>query len=197
MQGRSFSDDSGNNVRVMDFIGSRSLYDEIREMKLNHEQYYYTRLSSIMKKLIFCYEGIQMLHDNSLVHGDIRSDHILIDEVNDEFRWIDFDLYQNFDEYDVWLLGRVLHFTVGRGMNTIHAIENSGRFSPEILSSLQPTDIGWYYPHRIMNLKKLYPYINSDLNDILMKFSVGAKVHYSTVFELIQDLKKVIPEIPG
>jgi tRNA A-37 threonylcarbamoyl transferase component Bud32 len=197
MQGRSFHDDSGNNVRVMDFISSKSLYDVITEMKMSHEEYYYTRLAPMLEKLIVCYEGIQVLHKNFVVHGDIRSDHILVDEENGEFRWIDFDLDQHSGTYDVLLLGRVLHFTVGKGMNTIHGIKESGRFSPEVLSSLGPADIGWYYPHRIMNLKKLYPYIDSDLNEILVKFSVGAEVNYSMVFKLVQDLKKVIPKIPG
>jgi serine/threonine protein kinase len=198
MQGKSFHDDSDNNVRVMDFISSKSLYDIItEEMKISHEEYYYTCLAAVLEKLVVCYEGIQIVHNESLVHGDIRSDHILVDEQNGEFRWIDFDLDQHSATYDVLLLGRVLHFVVGKGMNTVRSIQESGMFSPEVLASVQSGDIGWYYPQRVMNLRKLYPYIDRDLNDILMKFSAGAEVNYSTVSKLVEDLKEVIPKIPG
>jgi serine/threonine protein kinase len=196
MQGRSYSDDSGNCVRVMDFIGGKNMHEEIIETEIGHGQYYYTRLHAILRKLVGCCEGIQMLHDSFLCHGDVRSDHILIDEETGEFRWIDFDLRQHFEGYDLWFLGIVLHFIVGLGMNSIHYIRNSGMFPTEFLSSLPPTDTSMYYPDRLMNLRKIYPYLDRGLNDILMHFAFRAEKRYSTVAELVQDLKRILPVLP-
>jgi len=46
-----------------------------------------------------------------------------------------------------------------------------------------------------MNLRKIYPYISKRLNDVLMRFSVGAKKYYATVYELIQDLYEAVPKV--
>ena len=136
-----------------------------------------------------------MLHDNFLCHGDIRNDHILIDDETGEFRWIDFDLYQNFDGFDALSLGKVLQFVVGMGMNTFREIHTCGRFPTDTVSSLQPADACIFYSNRLMNLRKIYPYISKRLNDILMRFSVSAKNYYATVNELIQDLYEAVPEV--
>ena len=195
MQGESFLDASGNNVRVMEFVGSKTLFHEIIEMQITHEQYYQTRLAPILYKVVGCCEAIQMLHNHFLCHGDIRNDHILIDDETGEFRWIDFDLHQNFEGFDVLSLGKVLQFVVGMGMNTFYEIRTCGRFPSDVVSSLQPADASIFYSNRLMNLRKLYPYISERLNDILMRFSMGAEKYYATVYELIQDFYKAIPEV--
>lgn len=196
MQGRSYLDESGNNVRVMEWINGKTLYQEILDMEIGHEQYYYTCLYSVLKKAISCFEAIGLLNDNFLCHGDIRSDHILIDEETGEFRWIDFDLNQNFEGYDVWFLGRVVQFIIGKGFNSLHEICSSGMFPAYMLSNLKRTDSSVFYPKRLMNLRKIYPYIDKDLNDILMHFSVGADKQYSLVSELVRDLNQILPAIP-
>ena len=45
------------------------------------------------------------------------------------------------------------------------------------------------FRHRVVNLRKLYPYISEDLNDVLMRFSVGATDPYENVDSLLEDLR--------
>jgi len=204
MQGQTLVDDSGNNVRVIEFIHGKSLFEKILAMEIGHEQFYYTCLASLLKKLVSCFEAIQMLHDNDFYHGDIRNDHIIIEEVTGEFRWIDFDLcqdvmfdpYSSFTAFDVWSFGNVLQFSVGMGLSTFHDIRTSGRFQPDIISNLQPMDAGAFHHHRLMNLKKIYPYISERLNALLMRFSMGADDYYWTVPELMDDLCAAISDVP-
>jgi len=205
MQGQKFIDDSSNNVRVIDFIHGKSLFETILDMEIDHEEYYYTCLGHLIKKLVGCFEAIQMLHDHDLYHGDIRNDHILIEEGTGEFRWIDFDLcqdvmfdpYSNFTSFDVWSFGNVLQFVVGMGLSTFHDIRTSGKLQADIISSLQPADAGAFHHHRLMNLKKIYPYISERLNAILMRFSMGAEDYYWTMSELMEDVCEAIPDVPG
>jgi len=197
MQGEMLKDDCGNHVRVLEFIDGNTLYGKIYEMEIDHEQYYRTLLVPILKKVIGCCEAIQMLHNHNLYHGDIRNDHIIIDAETGEYRWIDFDLCQNIDGYDVWRIGNVIQYVVGKGLNSFYEIRNSGRFSADTISGLQASDGGMLYPYRIMNLKKLYPYITERLNRILMRYSAGTKNTYQSVLELTRDLYEAIPDIPA
>ena len=204
MQGQKYVDDLHNNVRVVDFIHGKSLFETILEMEISHEQYYHTYLSPILKKLVGCFEAIQMLHEHDLYHGDVRNDHILIESGTGEFRWIDFDLcqdvmfdpYSNFTSFDVWSFGNVLQFVVGMGLSTFHDIRTSGKLPSDIVSSLQPVDASAFHNHRLMNLKKIYPYISERLNDILMRFSLGTEDYYWTMSELMEDICRAIPDVP-
>ena len=205
MEGQRLIDDRGNNVRVLEFIRGKTLFNNILDMEIDHEEYYHTRLAPILKKLVSCLEAIQMLHDNDLSHGDIRNDHILIEDGTSEFRWIDFDLcqdvmfdpYGTFTAFDVWSFGNVLQFVIGMGFNTFRDIRSSGRFPTEIITRLKTTDASAFYHYRLMNLKKIYPYISERLNTILMRFSMGAEDYYWTATELRRDLYEAIPEIPA
>jgi len=205
MQGQTLIDDSGNNVRVLKFIYGKTLFDQIREMEIGHEEYYHTHLAPILKKLVGCLEAIQILHDDDLSHGDIRNDHIIIEEGTREFRWIDFDLcqdvmfdpYKTFTAFDVWSFGNVLQFVIGMGLTTFRDILDIGRFSTDIITSLNTTDAGAFHHYRLMNLKKIYPYISERLNTILMRFSMSAEDYYWTVTDLRRDLCEAIPEIPA
>ena len=197
MQGEALIDDSGNIVRVIEFIRGKTLFDKINEIEIDHELYYHTRLAPMLYKIVGCCEAIQTLHDYDLCHGDIRNDHILIDGETGEFRWIDFDLCQNFTGFDVVSLGKVLQFVIGMGLNTFHEIGTSDRFSTGIVSSLRPEDASAFSTYRLMNLKKIYPYIDERLNSILMRFSVGADCCYGTVIELMNELREAIPGVPS
>ena len=204
MQGRKYVDDAHNNVRVIDFIHGKSLFETILEMEISHEEYYYTYLSPLLKKLVGCFEAIQMLHEHDLYHGDIRNDHIMIEEGTGDFRWIDFDLcqdvmfdpYSNFTSFDVWSFGNVLQFVVGMGLSTFYDIRTSGNIQADIVSNLQPVDASAFHHHRLMNLKKIYPYISERLNDMLMRFSIGAEDYYWTMAELMEDICGAIPDVP-
>ncbi|UCC60865.1 MAG: serine/threonine protein kinase [Dehalococcoidia bacterium] len=196
MQGNKFIDYSGNTVRILEFIHGKTLYDSIMEMDIDHEYYYYNNLAPILSKIIGCLEAIQMLHDHGLCHGDIRNDHIMIDHENNEFRWIDFDLCQNSTDFDVLSSGRVLQFVVGMGLNTFHEIRNSGRFAADTLARLQPSDASAFYAYRLMNLRKIYPYIGERLNNVLMHFSKGSSKYYRTIYQVTEDLRGAIAEVP-
>ncbi len=205
MQGQTLIDDSGNNVRVLKFIRGKTLFDQILEMEIDHEEYYHTLLTPILKKLVGCLEAIQILHDDDLSHGDIRNDHILIEEETREFRWIDFDLcqdvmfdpYKTFTAFDVWSFGNVLQFVIGMGLTTFHDILAISRFPADIITNLEATDASAFHHYRLMNLKKIYPYISERLNTILMRFSMGTEDYYWTVTDLRRDLCEAIPEITG
>lgn len=196
MQGETLLDEAGNYVRVIDYIHGATLYGKLYDMTIDHEEYYYTELSSILKKIAGSFEAIEMLHEHNLYHGDIRNDHILIDEETGEYRWIDFDLCQNFEAFDVWRLGNVLQFIVGKGLNPLDQIRRYGEFPADVIASLQPADCGAYYTYRLMNLKKIYPYISEGLNDILMRFSAGSEKRIRILSELVGDLYEIIPTLP-
>lgn len=200
MQGIPLFDDAGNPVRVIEFIPGPSLYEKLYDWEIEHEEYYHTHLPPILQKLVPCFEAIQMLHNHDLCHGDIRNDHIIIDENTGEYRWIDFDLWQEFSGFevcDVWGLGNILQYVIGKGLNPFHLIRKSGKFHADVVSNLELSDAGVFLSYRLMNLKKLYPYISDELNNILMRFSIGAEKNYETVFELLEDLQEAIDKLPA
>ena len=80
---------------------------------------------------------------------------------------------------------------MGLGEHTFHAL-NKGRLSlPKGGKSLTEYDASAFFVHRIMNLRKLFPWIPSVLNDILMHFSFGTSHFYESVEEILEDLRPV------
>lgn len=205
MQGQTLIDEMGNKVRVIEYIRGRTLFSTILEMDLDHAEYYHTRLAPILRKVVGCLEATQRLHDNDLYHGDIRNDHILIEEGTGEYRWIDFDLcqdvmfdpYHSFTAFDVWSFGNVLQFVIGMGFNALRDIRTSGRFPEGVVESLRSTDVSAFHHHRLMNLGKIYPYISERLNAILMRFSMGAPDYYWDASELLGDLREAVSDMPS
>jgi len=61
-----------------------------------------------------------------------------------------------------------------------------------IRDNLVPEDASAFFEYRIMNIKKLYPYISDRLSDILLHFTVKPKAYYSSVNELISDYKEML-----
>jgi len=49
------------------------------------------------------------------------------------------------------------------------------------------------FRHRIANLAKLFPYISTSLNEILLRFSAGATCRYGTADSLLEDLRLLFP----
>jgi hypothetical protein len=132
-----------------------------------------------------CFGAIQFLHEADLCHGDIRNDHIFIEEGTGRFRWIDFDLTQDFPDFDVWSTGNILQCIVGKGSVRFTDVREE---HPELESQLTEDDASAFFPHRIMNLRKVYPYVPEKLNDILMRFSAGAGTNYDRVDQILDDL---------
>ncbi len=196
MQGYTLYDPKDNPVRIIDFIKGLSLYHHIFDLKMDHEEYFHTVFPKIFKKLLTCLEAIKELHNQGLCHGDIRNDHILIEAKTGLYRWIDFDLTQHYSDFDIWSLGNVLSFCTGKGLKTFHGVKKSGEFSDKIINSLTNEDASAFYNYRIINLKKLFPYIPHTLSHILLHFNVNTTLFYEQMDDLIADYKLALADLP-
>ena len=65
------------------------------------------------------------------------------------------------------------------------------RKSHTSLGTLSEEDLNLVFNHRVVNLKKVYPYISEPLNRILMHFSRGANWFYEHTEQLLDDLGEV------
>lgn len=187
MQGHSVPDAAGNLVRVIEFIRGPSLIDYLHQIDLPHEEYFDLRFPEILGRTIGGLEAIQFLHDVGLHHGDIRSDHILVESTSGDFKWIDFDLTQDYPDYDLAGVGNILHVIVGKQLIRFREIL---RAQPSLSSALHWADGASLFPHRVMNLHEVFPYVPKKLNDILMRFSIGASLPYESIGQVVDDLKE-------
>jgi len=192
MQGYTARDEKGNRVRIIDLIRGQSLFRHIYGIDKSHEQYFHEDLPQILHNLVGCMEAIQFLHDRGTCHGDIRNDHIIIEPETGLYRWIDFDLNQHVSDFDVWSMGNILNYTVGKGINSFQIVLKSDKFPDKVKQSLSSDDASAFYEYRVMNLKKLYPYIPEGLNNILMHFAIKPRGTYGTVRELVGDFREIL-----
>jgi hypothetical protein len=197
MHGYGAHDARGNEVRVIEYIRGKSLYNVILEMGASHERYFHAVFPGIFRKLIDMFAGIQHLHAHGLCHGDIRNDHIMVEHDTENYRWIDFDLMQDYSDFDVWSLGNVLQFCVGMGMRTFHDVLRSNDFSETVKRALTSDDSSAFYEHRIMNLRKLFPYIPDRLSDILLHFARNTTRFYETVNQIVSDMGEAMADLPA
>jgi len=195
MQGETLMDDHANPVRVADFIRGQNLYNFLADLTLEHETYFRTILPGVLDNIAGAFEAIAFLHRNNQHHGDIRNDHLIIELGSGRFRWIDFDLAQDVSDFDVWSLGNILLYTVGMGEHTFHALAKGRITLPVGARPLTENDASAFFVHRIINLRKIYPWIPAALNDILMHFSFGTSHFYETVEEIIGDLRPVVDDL--
>jgi hypothetical protein len=91
---------------------------------------------------------------------------------------------------DLYGLGNVLLFTAGNGF--FNLTDMAACLPPNTPGDtcLEPEDFSLFFAHRVMNLKKLFPYIPESLNRVLMRFSHKVEVLYRDVEELIVDLEE-------
>lgn len=198
MQGRGLFDERGNEVRAIDYIRGKSLYNLLlSELKMSHEEYFHTVFPGTLRKLMDCFVAIGFLHDHDLCHGDIRSDHILIERETGAYRWIDFDLTQDFSDFDIWSLGNVLAFCTGMGTRTFHEVLRSESFPQSVKNSFTPDDASAFLEYRIMNLQKLFPYVPDSLNDILLHFAVNTTRFYESVAQMVSDMGQALEDLPA
>jgi len=195
MQGETYYDTRRNPVRVIDFIQGNNFYNFIQDIEVSHEEYFHNMFPGILLKLRSVINAIHFIHKNKLFHGDIRNDHIIIERETGEYRWIDFDLNQHFSDFDVWSLGNILLFAAGKGEHTFSDIRKEKKLPEKIIDSLNENDASAFFKYRIMNLKKLFPYIPQKLNDILMHFSVKTDVFYDTAEQIIEDVDEILSEM--
>lgn len=189
MQGFSTMDSAGNIIRIIDYISGKTIADYILHLGNNHEEYFYNYFPVILDEFIELVEAIKFIHEHNEKHGDIRRDHIIKDKNNDTCRWIDFDFNYMHKEsmfsYDLFGLGNILTYLTGKGDITLQTLKKDNQL---IFENLTFEDLNIVYQNRIVNLKKIYPYIPSSLNFILLHFSAGAYVFYDNALQLIYDL---------
>ena len=185
MQGYAIRDNRGNLVRVVDFIPGTDLLSYIDSIPVCHEEYSNTLLPGILARIASSFEAVKRLHDAGLCHGDIRNDHLLVERDTDDYRWIDFDLKQDLPDFDVWSTGNILHCIAGKGFVTFREVLDT---RPELSGRLVQEDASVFFPQRVMNLRKVYPYMPARLNDILLRFSFGARACYDKVSQVADEL---------
>lgn len=192
MQGFNVRDTAGNLVRILDKIQGGTFLDFILHLSMEHEAYFHESLPGIFRNILGCVEAINRLHKMGELHGDIRNDHILLDRKTGTYTWIDFDYTYDWAEnrfgVDLFGLGNILLLTVGKGFHNLPDLAACGPSGMKMISCLDASDLSLFFKHRIINLKKLFPYIPNSLNDVLLHFSHGAKVFYESTEELLDDL---------
>jgi hypothetical protein len=189
MQGYSIEDDKGNVVRIIDYVYGKTLASHIEGLDLDHETYFYTVMPEILKNFIECVGAVGYLHAHGEKHGDIRRDHIILDRDTERYRWIDFDFNfrhgENIYGYDLFGLGNVLMFIIGKGDVLIPDLQ---RRNHPALKNITDSDLNIVFHHRVANLQKIYPYIPDTLNLALLHFSKGANRFYEHTAQLLEDL---------
>jgi serine/threonine protein kinase len=197
MQGESVYDTAGNLVRIIEFIPGPSLYERLRQIDIPHREYVRTLFPGMMRQLIDGVEAIARLHRMGLFHGDIRADHLLSDKHTDFYVWIDFDYEVANPHYDLYCLGNVLLQVAGKGRHSTHDINMKPLKYPDFKETLNSSDMSLMFPHRVANLAKLFPYLSTDLNKILMRFSLENIDRYPDVDTLLSDLHSLFPSGEG
>lgn len=200
MQGFNVKDTAGNAVRIIDRIQGSRYYDYIHNLDMDHETYFHQLFPAVFTNVVGTFQAINDLHHMGELHGDIRNDHILIARPSGLYTWIDFDYTydwsENFFGVDLYGLGNVLLFTVGKGFHTIPDLNACGPEGIKMKQCLTSADLSLFFKHRIVNLRKLFPYIPESLNLVLMHFGQGADVFYEHSDELLSDLRACEADLP-
>jgi serine/threonine protein kinase len=192
MQGKTVCDEKGTCIKVLEFISGQSIYNYLINLDMTHEKYFHEVFPTVLRNLVLSIEAISYLHTNGFCHGDIRNDHIIMDSDTNTYRWIDFDLKQDYSDFDVWSIGNILLFAAGMGEHTFKSVIRDRKISKKIKNSLCEDDASAFFKHRIMNLKKIFPYVPEKLNNIFMYFSVNTTVFYNTVPQILNDLNEAL-----
>ncbi|MFH0784532.1 MAG: hypothetical protein V2B20_21590 [Pseudomonadota bacterium] len=201
MQGYSSLDEVSNLVRILDVIQGTRLDTTINRIAGDYESYVTNHLQGILRHFLKSVEAIILLHQHGFKHGDIRRDHIIVDGLDGQYRWIDFD-------YDFYLperpfaldligLGNILLFILGRrNYSPVDVLEDPD-MGEKVLGTLHMDDLALLSQDRIFNLRKLKPNLPKCFNDILLHFSAGTPVLYDSVSELYDDLAECIKLVYG
>ncbi len=193
MQGESYQDAAGNTVRVLDVVRGQSFFTYVDSIALSHEAYCEQVLPGILFQLIKSMDAIRYLHLKGLKHGDIRNDHIWIERESGNYVWIDFDYdYETTENpffFDLAGIGNVILCAAGKGIHELHMIKYDRARYKDLIDRLEPGDLALIDRSRFTNIRKLYPQVPKELNDVLMHFSRSTDVYYESVSEIIEDIK--------
>lgn len=189
MQGKTVRDRAGNNIRILEIIGGKSLYSHVAGLQQSHLEYTRCSLPSILRGIDGAIEALGLLHDNNEHHGDVRNDHIIVESGSGEFRWIDFDYEVNFLDYDLWSVGNLLTYAVGKGIRTLRPHGSVTEERRDEKHAVKPEDAMLFFNYRLANLRKIFPYIPESLNRMLMRFSAHTTNYYHSLDEIREDLE--------
>lgn len=193
MQGTALKDEKGNVVRILDIVKGTNFFSFMDTFSMSYETYFQDVLPGLLKKIVKAFEAIRFLHINGFRHGDIRNDHLYVEKASQNYVWIDFDYDYEAGEnpfgLDIFGLGSVLLYAVGKGFHNLHMIKNDTFIYGDLIDHLEPGDFSILHQWRLINLRKRYPIIPVALNNILLHFSKGADIYYEFVDEMIEDLK--------
>lgn len=193
MQGEVFRDTMQNNIRVLDVVRGTNFYLSMGDyIHTPHKVYYERVLPGILAKLLKAFRSIRFLHLHGFRHGDIRNDHLMIENRTGNYVWIDFDYEYDAPEnpfsLDLFGLGNILLYAVGKGFHELYMIRHETDIYGDFYGKIEEEDLSLLDASRLMNLRKLYPYLPRMLNDILLHFSRGAAVYYEFIDEILEDL---------
>ncbi|MBS3758951.1 MAG: protein kinase [Desulfobacterales bacterium] len=199
MQGEAFHDEKGNNIRVLERVRGVNFYTRLEALQMAHEKYFFECFPAILKKLGQAFEAIENLHALGFRHGDIRNDHIIVEAGTDNYVWIDFDYDYHAPEnpfsLDLCGMGNILLYGAGMGFYDIYMIaSDTGRYK-DALDRLDTGDFSIIDKSRLMNLKKIFPYIPDELNNILLHFSRKSEIFYENTGELLEDLYRAVASL--
>ena len=196
MQGEWCQDTAGNTVRILDVVRGQSFFKYIESIPLSHKDYFEQMVPGILAKLLRSLEAIFYLHLKGYKHGDIRNDHIWIEKETDNYVWIDFDYdYETTENpffFDLVGIGNVLLYAAGKAIHEHYMIKYDRSRYKDLIDRIEPGDLAIIDKSRLVNLRKLYPYIPEELNNILMHFSRSTEVYYESVVEVIEDVKQCL-----
>lgn len=192
MNGITYHDARNNRVRILDIVRGPNFMLHLDSLRMPHAVYFQKELPDILHHLSDACAAIGFLHRNGFRHGDIRSDHIIVERKSGRYVWIDFDYEFEAPEnpfgLDLFGLGNILIYAVGKVFHNSYMIKNDTYTYGDLAARLEPEDFSILHPNRLVNLRKLYPYIPLMLNNILMHFSQGAPITYESVDEILEDL---------
>lgn len=192
MQGESLFDTKRNVVRVLDVIKGKRLDTQVEDIEADHKTYFHEYFPEIFEKFLGSCDAISFLHSRWEKHGDIRRDHLWVEYDSGRYRWIDFDYAFDFHEnpwgLDIFGLGNILLFLVGKGEHTPLTL-SQGSADYTTPASLEVEDFLLMWPNRLANLRKIFPYIPKELNNVLMHFAAGSYVFYDHVDEMLEELR--------
>ncbi|MDY0132879.1 MAG: protein kinase [Desulforegulaceae bacterium] len=194
MQGEVFWDTKNNNIRVLDIVRGTNFFVFMEQyQRMPHEKYFNEILPQILENLVKAFDAIKILHINGFKHGDIRNDHIIVERKTGNYVWIDFDYDYDSPEnpfgLDLFGMGNILLYAVGKGFHNLYMIKNDTYTYGDFFGKVERGDFSLLDRSRFVNLRKLYPYIPRMLNNILLHFSIGAPIYYEFVDEILESLK--------
>ncbi len=196
MQGEVFRDRHDNNIRVLDIVRGTNLFVRLDNLVMSHREYFETVMPGLLRQALPSFSAIRELHLKGYRHGDIRSDHLMIEHKTGNMVWIDFDYDYDAPEnpygLDIFGMGNILLYILGKGFHDLYMIASEEGLYKGLMDRIDAGDFSILDKSRFFNLKKIFPYIPEQLNDILLHFSKKSPVFYESTDEFLEDLNRAV-----